>query len=124
VAGAYRIEAVIEASNRVIAEVRRSGGLVVFVQHQHHSYPAMKKDSLGWQLDPRLHLREQDCIVHKQASDAFYHSTLQDLLQQHQIDRVFITGMQTEYCIDATCRSALSLDYEVVLVADGHTTGD
>jgi len=35
-----------------------------------------------------------------------------------------ITGMQTEYCVDATCRSAMSHDLNVLLIADGHTTGD
>jgi len=124
VAGAYQIEAVIEACNRVIAKVRGGGGLVVFIQHQHHSYTAMKKDSPGWQLDPRLDLQAQDYTVHKQASDAFYQTTLQALLQQHRVDRLFISGMQTEYCVDASSRSALSLDYEVVLVSDAHTTGD
>ena len=32
--------------------------------------------------------------------------------------------MQTEYCVDTTCRRALSLGFGVTLVADGHTTCD
>ena len=30
----------------------------------------------------------------------------------------------TEYCIDTTCRRAVSLGYDVTLVADAHTTHD
>ena len=32
--------------------------------------------------------------------------------------------MQAEYCIDASCRSASALGYQVTLVKDGHSTYD
>ena len=32
--------------------------------------------------------------------------------------------MQTEMCVESTCRGAVSLDYQVTLVADAHTTYD
>ena len=32
--------------------------------------------------------------------------------------------MQTEFCVDTTVRAASSRGFDVVLVADGHTTGD
>jgi nicotinamidase-related amidase len=40
------------------------------------------------------------------------------------IDRLVITGMQTEMCVDSACRGAVALDYRVALVADAHTTYD
>ncbi len=40
------------------------------------------------------------------------------------VHRLAITGLQTEFCVDATARAALSRGYEVSLVADAHTTGD
>jgi nicotinamidase-related amidase len=30
--------------------------------------------------------------------------------------------MQTEFCIDTTCRRAYSLGYEIILVEDAHST--
>jgi len=30
----------------------------------------------------------------------------------------------TEYCVDTTCRRAISLGYDVTLVSDAHTTVD
>ena len=32
--------------------------------------------------------------------------------------------MQTELCVDTTCRRAISLGFDVTLVSDGHTTID
>ncbi len=63
-------------------------------------------------------------IIRKQASDAFYETPLDDVLHSLGVSHLVVTGMQTEYCVDATSRRATSLGYDVTLVADGHTTGD
>ena len=47
-------------------------------------------------------------------------ATLKDL----GVKELLITGLQTEYCVDTACRAALSHGYDVVLVEDGHSTGD
>ena len=31
-------------------------------------------------------------------------------------------GMQSDFCVDTTCRQAAALGYDVVLVADAHST--
>ena len=40
------------------------------------------------------------------------------------IERVIVAGLQTEFCIDTTCRAAMAPGLRVVLVSDGHTTFD
>lgn len=45
-------------------------------------------------------------------------------MEQLGIGRLVICGLQTEFCIDATVRAALSHGYDVTLAADAHTTGD
>ena len=35
-----------------------------------------------------------------------------------------ITGLQTDYCIDTTCRSAFAKKYNTILVHDAHSTYD
>lgn len=45
---------------------------------------------------------------------------LADLLAARDVDTVVITGVATDYCVDATARSALSHGLDVVLVSDGH----
>ena len=37
---------------------------------------------------------------------------------------MYVTGLQTEFCVDASCRSALNHGYDVTLISDAHTTGD
>jgi nicotinamidase-related amidase len=44
-------------------------------------------------------------------------------LDGHGVTRVVLAGAESDCCIDSTARRALSLDYDVVLAADAHTTG-
>lgn len=124
ITGAYREAEVLEAINRTIEKVRARDGLIVFIQHCHASFEPLKRGSPGWQVHPALDSREGDCFIEKEASDAFYETDLELKLQQREVDRVFVVGLQTEYCVDATCRAALSHDFSVTLVSDAHTTGD
>ena len=49
---------------------------------------------------------------------------LSEQYSQGGIRRLVLAGIQTDYCVDTTCRRAFSLGYDVTLVADGHTTWD
>jgi nicotinamidase-related amidase len=124
VAGAYSEVKVLENINKTIAKVRKDAGIIIFIQHCHSSYEPMMKGSPGWELHPSLDASESDYFVEKEASDSFYETTLIDVLKINDISHVYVTGLQTEYCVDATCRSALSKNYAVTLVSDAHTTGD
>ncbi len=60
----------------------------------------------------------------KHHPDAFQDTDLHQILTSKGVTNLVITGIQTEYCIDTTCRRAYSLGYDVILVEDGHSTWD
>ncbi len=124
VQGAHRESEVLAAIKTTISKVRGCGGQVVFVQHCHATWEPLKKGNPGWVIHPAIETQSSDLFVEKTASDSFYESELADVLVAHEIDRLVVMGLQTEFCVDATCRAALSRGFEVILVADGHTTGD
>lgn len=124
ITGAYEENAVLDRINTTIGKARRAGGEVVFVQRCHTTFEGLIKGAPGWRLDPRLKRTQSDTVVEKQASDAFCATNLDDVLQARGVRRVLVTGLQTEYCVDTTCRAALSRGYEVTLVSDAHTTGE
>jgi nicotinamidase-related amidase len=37
---------------------------------------------------------------------------------------LFITGCATDFCVESTIQSALTKDYTIIVVSDGHTTGE
>ncbi len=122
--GAYREQEVLASIGTSINRVRAGGGLVVFLQHCHTMFEPMMRGKPGWQLHASLNVQPGDPVIEKEASDSFYGTNLKSLLDEHGVDHVLITGLQTEYCVDATCRSALSKGYAVTLISDAHTTGD
>jgi nicotinamidase-related amidase len=84
----------------------------------------MKKGTAGWHIHPRVEPKPGELVIEKTASDGFYDTELQGELERLGIGRLAVCGLQTEFCVDATCRAALSRGFDVVLVADGHTTTD
>jgi nicotinamidase-related amidase len=124
VTGAYAEKEILENINQTIRRLRKSNGVVVFIQHCHSTYEPMMIGNSGWKLHPSLDVKDNDLFVEKEASDSFYETSLDDVLRANDIGHVYVTGLQTEFCVDTTCRSALSRGYSVTLVSDAHTTGD
>ena len=123
-AGASRYDAdgVVRRANDLAHAVRAKGGAVVFIQHEDEGDFA--HGAPGWRILPALDSRPEDIYIRKTACDSFYRSELDEVLRELQITRLLVTGCATDFCVDTTIRSAASKDYEVVVVADGHTTAD
>jgi nicotinamidase-related amidase len=77
-----------------------------------------------WKILPELTIHSSDLFISKTANDAFYNTDLQSILEKENITSLFITGCATDFCIDATIKSALSRDYDLTVIEDGHTTAD
>ncbi len=120
----YDAEGVVARINVVADAVRRYGGTVVFVQHDGPPGDTFEPGTAGWQLLPSLERKPQDARVRKTACDAFYRTELGTTLDARNVRRLLVTGCATDFCVDTTIRAALSRDYEIVIVADGHTTAD
>jgi nicotinamidase-related amidase len=67
---------------------------------------------------PELGGGPQDYMLVKPRFSAFFHTELDLLLRRKQIKTVYLLGTTTPNCIRTTCYDGLSLDYEVVIVAD------
>jgi nicotinamidase-related amidase len=75
-------------------------------------------------LLPGLSCHRDDVVIEKTLNDPFVRTSLQETLQRIAPDRILVAGWATDCCVDATIRSAISNDYHVVVVSDGHTVSD
>lgn len=119
----FDIERVIANINGLSARARDAGMPVILIQHEEVGSP-LAHDAEGWQLAESLDTSPKDQRVRKTTPDSFYKTNLQKLLPLEDFERLIICGLQTDYCINATVRQALTLGYEVVLAADAHSTVD
>lgn len=109
---------------RLIARARAARVPVVYVQHCGPQGAIDQPGTPGWEIHPTIAPVGSDVVVQKHHPDAFQDTTLQRELESRGVERLVITGIQTEYCVDTTCRRAYSLGYTVMLVSDGHSTWD
>ena len=65
-----------------------------------------------------------EVLVRKASCDSFFETDLAKHLAERDVTRLVIGGCMTQYCVDTTCRRAVSLGYDVTLLADGHMTAD
>ena len=117
-------EGVINRINMIAEKTRKDLGKVIYIQHNGSEEKGLLPQSKGWQLLDNLYVDENDLFVTKTTCDSFYNTDLQEKLAELPVKRVIITGCATDFCIDTTIRAAASKNYSIVVVKDGHTTGD
>jgi nicotinamidase-related amidase len=78
--------------------------------------------SPGWQIHPAITPERGYQVIRKPETDAFYGTTLQQEMEAHGITHLIIVVCKSEVGVDATCRSSVTLGYDVTLVSDAHST--
>ena len=124
VASADQGSDVVAVIHRLIERARGSGTPVIYLQHCDEAYPPMMKGTAGWHIHAGVAPKPGEMVIEKTASDGFYQTGLQAELERLAVERLIVCGLQTEFCVDTTCRAAFSRGFEVVLAADAHTTTD
>ena len=120
----YEGEKLLDTIGRLIARARTAHLPIIYVQNNGGEGDPDMPGTPGWQIHPAVTPEQGDIVIQKHAPDSFYETSLQSELEARQIHRLIIVGMQTEMCIDATCRRAHELGYDVTLVQDAHSTFD
>ncbi|MGO8948493.1 MAG: cysteine hydrolase family protein [Ktedonobacterales bacterium] len=116
----YQLTTLLDNIASLCAAARASGIPIIYIQDN----DVDEIGSPGWQIHVAIAPLTGDVVIRKPESDAFYGTTLQQELDDHGTRHLIIVGCKSEVCIDATCRKAISLGYQVTLVSDAHSTTD
>ncbi|QQT29440.1 cysteine hydrolase [Sphingobacterium multivorum] len=116
--------AVIDRINRLSDAFRKNRDLVIFIQHDGTKENCFMPGTEEWSLLPELIRGAADIFVSKTANDSFYKTDLQTILRSRGVKELIVTGCATDFCVESTIKSALTRDYSITVVADGHTTAD
>lgn len=130
---------------RLIADVRDSGGLVVYTRQANAAdgsdlgvlgdvYPhlvgeggrliGLVSGTPGIEVHEALAPVEGDIVVDKKRFSAFAGTGLEEILREHNIDTVIVTGCVTNGCCESTARDAVCRDFRVVFAEGGTATRD
>jgi nicotinamidase-related amidase len=120
----YRGEELLETIGSLLAKAHTAGIPVIYVQHSGSEDHPLHPQAPGWPIHPAIAPAEGELVIHKRDPDSFQETDLQRELETRGIKHLVSTVIQTEFCVDTTCRRAYSLGYDVTLIQDGHSTWD
>ena len=120
----FESDLVIGRINRLSGMFRDKGLPVVFIQHNGRKENFCQPGSEEWEILDDLVRKPADEVISKQANDSFYQTQLHQFLQMNHITELVITGCATDFCVDATVKSALTHDYNITIISDAHTTAN
>ena len=137
-------DSVIDVANQEIERARAAGALVVYTQDWHPAdTPHFAKDGGTWpvhcvagtwgaELHPRLAVAGQTVRKGTGGEDGYsgfsmVHPTsgevsptgLDDLLRAHDVERVVVVGLATDYCVKETALDAVRLGFATTVITDG-----
>lgn len=95
---------------------------IFYIQHNAPKGKALEQGTHAWEIHEAIAPTNQDYIIQKTTPDAFFQTNFQEQLTKLEIEHLILAGIQTEICVDTTCRRAYSLGYESTLVTDAHST--
>jgi nicotinamidase/pyrazinamidase len=78
----------------------------------------------GAELHPSLDRSKVDLVLdkgqspHSQGYSSFHGSGLADVLRERGVDRIYVTGLTTDYCVKNSVLDALREGFQVIVVAD------
>lgn len=112
----------LELLKGVVGKAREQGVEVVYVRHDGGSGDELAYGAEGWQIYGEVGPLAGERVFDKRFNSAFKDTGLDEWLREKGIRSIVLVGMQTEYCIDATCKGAFERGYEVVIPEGGTTT--
>ncbi|HTW01382.1 MAG TPA: isochorismatase family protein [Streptosporangiaceae bacterium] len=121
VAEAHQRDAVVANVGSLVDKARRERVPVVWVRHTDEELPT---GSDQWQIVPELVPDGAEPLVEKEYGDSFEDTTLETVLADLQVGRLFVVGASTDACIRSTIHGAFARGYDTALVSDAHTTDD
>lgn len=120
----YRPDDLLNVIRNLISKARKAGSPVIYVQHNSDRGERFRNGTEGWKVHSKIAPMDGDHIIQKKTPDSFYMTNLKDVLETEHVEKLVICGIQSELCVDTTTRAANSLDFDVTLVRDGHSTFD
>lgn len=117
----YNVDLMLETINQGIKQFRAHHEPVIFIQHTNEELVENTKD---WEVSDQLDKDKSDICVKKSFNSFFKATQLKEILNAKDVDTLVLCGMQTEYCLDASIKSAFEQDYTLYVLKNAFSTFD
>lgn len=122
--GPYRVEEVLGNIASLVGACRSAGVEVVYVQHDGLPGEDEEPGTQGWEIHAPIGPAPGERVLRKRFNSAFRSTDLRSYLRGRGVETLLVVGIQTEYCVDTTCRVAFEHGFTVVVPEMTNTTFD
>ena len=120
----YDSEAFIERVLELIETARKSRTEVIFMQHDAGPESGFSEGDPGFELDGRVKVLENEKVFTKTINSCFGNRDFAAYMNSLKDKRLMIAGLQTDWCIDATVKSAFERGFSVIVPEGTNSTFD
>ena len=120
----YQFETFVSHEKELIKKAREKGIEVIYVRHDDGPGEELTKGTEGYEIYGEFRPMQEEKIFDKQVNSAFRGTGLLEYLKGKGEQDIIVTGLQTDYCIDATVKCGFEHGFHVIVPATVNTTVD
>lgn len=120
----YAFENFISNTTKIIDTARQNNVEVIYVQHDDGPGTGFSIGDRDFEIADQVAPRDGEKIFYKTINSAFGNKELTEYLEQSNEKDLMIVGLQTNFCIDATVKSAFERGYNVMIPQGTNSTFD
>ena len=120
----YAFDTFIDRTVRLIDAARKNNTEVIFVQHNAGEGSGLSAGDEAFEIIDRIKPAQGEKVYVKTINSCFGNKDFKQYMKSLEDKRLMIVGLQTNYCIDATVKSAFERGYEVIIPEGTNSTFD
>ena len=120
----YDYEGFVENVVKLVAAAREHGAEVIYVQHDAGPGSGFSEGDEAFEIAEEVAPKEGERVFVKRINSCFGNREFAAYLEEAGDDTLMIVGLQTNFCIDATVKSAFERGYHVIVPKGTNSTFD
>ena len=120
----YAFDSFMEKTVRLVDAARKNGVEVIFVQHDAGENTGLSVGDEAFEIIDELSPEPGEQVFVKKINSCFGNKDFREYMEKQEDRRLMIIGLQTNYCIDCTVKSAFERGFEVMIPEGTNTTFD
>lgn len=120
----YAFNSFIENTSRVIEAARDNNVEIIYVQHDDGVGTGFSIGDKDFEIADQVVPKENEKVYIKNVNSCFGNKEFAEYLDGLNDKDLMIVGLQTNFCIDATIKSAFDRDYRVIIPEGTNSTFD
>lgn len=108
----------------LISESRKNNVEVIFTRHDDGPGTELSKGTEGFEIYEPFKPKLQEKVFDKNVNSPFKSTGLLEYLHAKKETTIIVTGLQTEYCIDAAVKCGFEYGFTIIVPQNANTTFD